>query len=497
MNANALATLREVTVTRGGTRLLDRVTWELLPGENWVLTGANGSGKSSFIRVVRGDLWPDQDGRSVRLYRSDSGHGGTSGRWIASPIGFRERTSLVSPELQDTYNRLDIDIPALSVVLAGFHDTLRPLTAPTVNQLDRARAMLEILEAGELGERSYLSLSRGEGRRILLARALVTAPAILFLDEPCAGLDRRSRYGLIELLDRLAGNGLQFVLATHRQIEVPHTATRFAAMERGRLIIQESGKTGSRTPGQCPPISLQNASSARRKGSEGSLIVSVENATVLYRGRTALDGVSWSVRRGEHWAVLGPNGSGKSTLLRLILGFAQPAVGGRVERNVAKEDDLREVRKKIGWVSPELQAALDVRLTAEQAVLSGLHGGDRLPAQIPDEEIARARQTLASLGLAHLARRRVAGLSYGQFRQVLLARALIAEPELLLLDEPLSGLDPDARLGWARLLSAVAGKACTIVVTAHYREDIPPVVTNVLELRKGRIARIGTFGKEA
>jgi molybdate transport system ATP-binding protein len=495
MDANALVSLRDVTVTRGGTRLLDSVTWELLPGENWVLTGVNGSGKSSFIRVVRGDLWPDQDGRSVRLYRSAAAQGGTAGRPLASPIGFRERTSLVSPELQDTYHRLEIDITALSVVLAGFHDTLRPLTAPTLNQLDRARAMLEILEAGALGERPFLSLSRGEGRRILLARALVTAPMILFLDEPCAGLDRRSRQGLIELLDRMAGNGLQFVLATHRPSEVPHTAARFAAMESGRLIVPGFGRADT---GPTLQNLLQDASHARRQEPDHPPLVSVENATVLYRGRTALDGVSWSLRRGEHWAVLGPNGSGKSTLLRLILGFVQPAVGGRVVRNIAKgSDDLREVRKSIGWVSPELQASLDVRLTVEQAVLSGLHGGDRLPARVPQEDISRSRQTLASLGLEHLARRGVAGLSYGQFRQVLLARALVAGPELLLLDEPLSGLDPGARFEWARLLSVAAEKGCTLVVTAHYREDIPAVVTNVLELGNGRVTRIGPFDGEA
>jgi molybdate transport system ATP-binding protein len=486
----ALVELRELSVTRGEVRLLDRVDFSLVPGENWVLLGPNGSGKSSFIRVVRGDLWPDQDGRSVRLYRSGDP---SAYRWLPSPIGFRERTGLVSPELQDTYLRLEIDLTVLSVVLAGFHDTLRPLTAPTFNQLERVRAMLSIVGADHLTDRPYLTLSRGEGRKVLLARALAPGPAILFLDEPCAGLDRRSCRELIDLLDSLAAKGQQYFMATHRPSEIPATANRRARMDRGRLVPEgmSSGGIGRGSSGTLPAL----FAGPEADGRPGDPLIEIENGSVFYRGRRALHHISWSVRRGEHWAVIGPNGSGKSTLLKLILGYVHPAVGGTIRRGVGtRSNDLREVRRAIGWVSPEQQAAFDPKLTVEEAVLTGVHGGDRLPSSSPDGQREHCRDVLSLLGLSPLGPRTLSSLSYGQLRQVLLARALATGPELLLLDEPLSGLDPEARQAWTSLLSAAAAQGATLVVTSHYAEDIPPVVTHVLELDKGRIARKGARG---
>jgi molybdate transport system ATP-binding protein len=487
MNENALVVLKDVTVTRGAIRLLDRVSWRLVPGENWALTGPNGSGKSSFIRVVRGDLWPDQDGVSERRYRMDEPSGR---RWLISPIGFREHTGLVSPELQDTYLRLEIDLPALSIILAGFHDTLRPLAAPTFNQLERARAMLDIVGAAELSDRSFLTLSRGEGRKILLARALAPGPSILFLDEPFAGLDKLSRRELSALLDSLARKGQQYLLATHRPSEIPATADRLARMEGGRLIPMGKGDAPEVQPGTSPPLESHDIKGGNVQ--TGDCLIEIENGWVFYQGIPALQAITWSLCRSEHWAVVGPNGSGKSSLLKLILGLIPPALGGTVRRNLSvPTHDVRDVRRAVGWVSSELQAAIDTRLTAEEAVLTGMYGGDRLPASPPVEDRRRSRETLSSLGLSPLAHRKIAGLSYGQLRQVLLARALVGRPELLLLDEPLSGLDPAARKQWIDLLATLAAQGCTLVVTSHYPEDIPPVVTHVMKLEKGRIVKKG------
>jgi molybdate transport system ATP-binding protein len=481
MERNALVMLEDVTVTRGAVTILDRVTWSLAPGESWAVTGTNGSGKSSFLRVVRGDLWPDQDGRSIRLYRSQPGE---QEHWRVSPIGFRERTALVSPELQDTYLRLEIDLTVLAVVLAGFHDTLRPLAAPTLNQLERSRAMLGIVGAGPLHDRPFLSLSRGEGRKVLLARALAPGPSLLFLDEPCAGLDKRSRNLLLDLLDSLAAKGQQYVLATNRTSEIPATATRRARMSRGRLL--RSTPVGHGAPAVSPRPAAPAPPSRGLAVQVGEPLIEIEDCTVLFQGRPALSSISWTLCRGEHWAVLGPNGSGKSTLLKLVLGFVHPAEG-EVRRPLARGKGLREIRRAMGWVSPEQQAAFDPRLTVEQVVRTGLHGGDRLPAEPPDEgDRLRCREILSLLDLAGLCSRRLGSLSYGQARQVLLARALAARPILLLLDEPLVGLDPEARSSWMETLTATARQGVTLVVTAHYPEDIPPIVKNILKLERPR-----------
>jgi molybdate transport system ATP-binding protein len=150
-----------------------------------------------------------------------------------------------------------------------------------------------------------------------------------------------------------------------------------------------------------------------------------------------------------------------------------------------------EVKARVGVVSPELQARFRADLPAEAVVLSGLSGGIGTAVAPSPADLARSRSALARAGAAHLAGRRIHSLSYGEMRRLLVARALVHEPELLVLDEPMNGLDAGGRAALAAALGELAARGVTLVLATHHRAEIPPAVTHELELRDGRVAYRG------
>jgi len=206
-----------------------------------------------------------------------------------------------------------------------------------------------------------------------------------------------------------------------------------------------------------------------------------------------LDGIDWSVRAGEHWALLGPNGAGKTTLLRLVGAAMFPTAGtvdvlghrlGRV--------DMRELRARIGLVSSAQKVPLDA--TAHTVVLTGATGTVQPLWRKYDEETReRARVLLAELECKELADRPFGVCSGGQRARVLIARALMPEPSLLLLDEPFNALDLPSREDLIDALSRLAAtrpELATVTVT-HHLEELPPSVTRVLLLKEGRVLATG------
>jgi iron complex transport system ATP-binding protein len=227
------------------------------------------------------------------------------------------------------------------------------------------------------------------------------------------------------------------------------------------------------------------------------ILVLLEGVTALERDAVLLRDVTWTIRAGEHWVVLGPNGAGKTTLLELLAGYRLPSRGraallgsqlGRV--------DIRELRSRIGYCSGALQARIRPDLRVLDFVVSTVHG-QLLPWRKPytDTDWARARDRLEQVGARALADRVIRTLSEGEQQRVQIARALMGDPELLLLDEPVSGLDLGAREALVELLgqvcvTGVVGATCLVT---HHVEDIPPTSTHALLLRDGRVLGRGSI----
>jgi molybdate transport system ATP-binding protein len=479
-----LVTLDRVDVRLAGATILEDVSLEVRAGEGLAVVGPSGSGKSTLLRLLRGELWPHPGSAGRRLF-----HGGDGPS--ESPIGARERFARVAPEAHDAYVRHDWDLAVEAVIRSGFSDEVFPPEAATPAQAARVREVADLLGVGHLLGRSVLELSRGEGRRVLLARALAPGPALLLLDEACEGLDARAREAFLAHVSAVLRGGTAVVMATHREEELVPEIGRVAEVSGGRVRVRE--READRVRDRDRDRDHDHDRVRDRDGDQDvdrdprRVLFCASAVTVLVEGRAVLRDLDFTLRAGERVAVVGANGAGKSTFLRLLAGEEQPARGSIRRLELGERAAAFELRGRIGVVSPELQARHRLDATGEAVVLSGFQGTIGLAEEPRPAERALALEAMARLGVAHLARRHLLTLSYGELRKLLVARALAPLPAVLLLDEPLAGLDAAAR-GWiARAVARACDAGAALVTVTHHRDELPPGIERVLALEGGRL----------
>ncbi len=225
-----------------------------------------------------------------------------------------------------------------------------------------------------------------------------------------------------------------------------------------------------------------------------NLVIDVRNVTWKRENKELLKRINWQVKSGEHWAILGLNGSGKTTLLNMINGYIWPTEG---EVSVFGDRfgtvDLRELRKSIGWVSSSLQERLYRTDWAQYIVLSGKYATIGLYDNPAEEDVERAFQLMDTLGVGHLIDRRYETCSQGEKQKLLIARALMASPRLLILDEPCNGLDVFSREQLLSGISELARQpdAPTLIYVTHHIEEIVPVFQKTLLIREGEVYTSG------
>jgi molybdate transport system ATP-binding protein len=470
-----LVRLQRAAVTLGGAAVLRDVTLTLRAGDRWAVVGANGSGKSTLLRVLRGDQWLDPSHPGRRHFWS------AEGERSASPIGARERMALVGPEGQDEYARAELDLAVEAVIRSGLDGERYPVFPATPARTARVARTAEALGVAPLLGRRFLSLSRGEARRVLVARALAPEPAVLLLDEVCDGLDAGARAALLARLAALPRE-VTVVTATHREEEIFAGVDRVLRLDGGRLLDggrppvgRASGgrAAGGRIPAARPPA--------------GPLHFDLRDVTVRVEGRPVLQRLTWRIRAGEAWGITGPNGAGKSTLLRLLAGEEQPADGDILRLDLGARADTDQVRRRVGQVSPELQARHRLEASGEAVVLSGFLGSVGLAERPTPAQRRAAARALARLGLTRLRERSFLSCSYGEQRLLLVARALVARPAALLLDEPFAGLSPQARRALAGVLASLRRRGTTLVLVSHHEDELAGLCARRGRLDEGRL----------
>ncbi|OPY70197.1 MAG: putative ABC transporter ATP-binding protein YlmA [Syntrophorhabdaceae bacterium PtaU1.Bin034] len=222
-------------------------------------------------------------------------------------------------------------------------------------------------------------------------------------------------------------------------------------------------------------------------------LLQLKNINHRLNGKTILENLSWTMDRGENWAVLGPNGAGKTTLLKIVCGYVWPNGGGEVYRNGECMADLGMLRRSIGWVTSTLVGDIPRGETVLDTVVSGKYAQFGLwafPWEKPGEDSYEAAlRYLADLGCAHLAQKPFGVLSQGEQQKVLICRALMADPYLLILDEPCAGMDPGAREIFLSALSSIkkSRELPGLVYVTHHPEEIIPVFGKTLILKEGKI----------
>jgi len=463
----ALIELARCSLVLDGHVVLDEIDFALHRGQRWALIGPNGSGKTLLLKMLRGDVWPTPTGRERRTARLD-----------------KEQIAYIGPERQDKYVRYGWDLTVAQVVTTGLFDEDIPLSQPSRAQRQRVARVLQRFGLSGLRRRRMLTLSYGQRRLTLVARAFAGEARVLLLDEVFNGLDARARERLRRALERPRG-GHDWVLTSHRPKELPSNVTHVARIEGGKIVERGQGARKGGHSSFRRPRALRSERAEMRNVPISSWLVRIANSTIYRDYRPVIRDLDWTLFSGEHWAVLGANGSGKSTLLSLIYGDLHPALGGTIERaGLSAGDRIEDWKRRVAWVSPELQADHFAAHSLEEVVISGRYASVGLNAPPTAADRRSARRWLEYFGIAELRDRGPRSVSYGQMRLALFARAMANDPELLLLDEPCTGLDGDVRARVLREIERLARSGTQIVMAVHDADDIVPAVKNILQLKR-------------
>jgi molybdate transport system ATP-binding protein len=483
--------LRHVRLTLGDSLVLRHVDWHIRPGQRWVLTGPNGAGKTQLLKLLAGDVWPTP-GRSVlRRYA-------LAGEFFDDPYGVKEEIAYLGPERQDRYEHYEWNHRVERIVATGLHRTDIPLSPLTETDRRQVARLLVRLRIVTLARRRFLTLSYGERRLVLLARALAWRPKLLLLDEPFTGLDVTNRQRFAHGLTLLSRSALPWVLSTHRIEDVPAVATHLCHIERGRITARREltarWHRDARTRRHAARLPDGTRATAARTGARREVLASLQRASAWREGVRVLHDLSLDICRGDCWLVHGPNGSGKSSLIQMLYGDIGVASGGTIRRRgIEPGVPLQNFQQHVGLIAPELQAIYPRHLPVLDLVASGIHASVGLNSDLLASEQTRARRALLRVGAGALAARTVRTLSYGQLRRVLFARALINGPDILLLDEPYAGLDARTHAALRSLLERAIANGTTIVMTTHHRDEWPILATHEIELARGRARYCGVI----
>ena len=360
-------------------------------------------------------------------------------------------------------------------------------------------------------------LSSGELRKHSLSKVLGTEPCLLILDNPFVGLDAASRLVLGEQLRAIVQGGkTSLMLVLSREDEIPPFMTHVVEVKdevvlpKKRLAdwlaergTETCGKEQACGPGQAISTgdahcnadspSLENRPSALQAAdapASSTEIVRLNKVTIRYGERTILKDLDWVVRKGEHWSLTGPNGSGKSTLLGLVCADNPQSYACDISlfgRKRGSGESIWDIKKHIGYVSPELHRSFKRDITAERIVANGLRDFHGLFTKANEEEIRTARKCLERFGAGHLAGTSFLNMSSGEQRIVLLARAFVKNADLLILDEPFHGLDD----GNVRMVRGIIEEYCqnpdnTLLMVTHRMEELPSCIDHNLTLKVNR-----------
>lgn len=474
-----LISMRGVALRKGNAMLLPDTFWEIRTGQNWAILGANGSGKSVLARAVKGDV-PVVRGELVRH----------------SPDAAVERIGCLSFELLEELLLREDRFEYARFFSGGGHAlTAGELLGIDAGDSTAAQNFDDVMGIRPLLNRSIRALSNGEMRKVLITRALLSSPKMLILDEPFAGLDVESRQSLARAITDLMEKGTQIILVTQRPEEIVTGISHVLLIRDGRVtkagrreevMTLEAMKSVSAGTARLPSLPRPIPASANVSRSSADVLIEMRNVHVAYGEVTVLDRLTWSVRRGERWAVVGPNGSGKTTLLSLITGDNLQVYANDVSlfgHKRGEGESIWDIRRRLGLVSPELQLRYRKPVRVQEVVLSGFFDSIGLYRKVSAEQTDLAEQWLACIGMTEYAERPFNHLSYGERRLILIARAMVKSPELLILDEPCQGLDRSNREMVLALMEEIGRKTSTTMLYVTHREsEMIPCIQHVLRL---------------
>ena len=488
-------------------RMAEPVNFELLKGEHLAIVGPNGGGKSMFVDMLTGrhPLFPDMArydfSPSTKPLISDN----------IKYITFRDTYGGDNDRtyfLQQRWNQMEID---QETPTAGqkLEEAFQMAGEDTPERRQMQQHIYKIFHMEHLLDKYIILLSSGELRKFKLAATLFAAPRILVMDNPFIGLDAETREQLRELLSTLATDAdnqlktatttnimpCQIILVLAKSDDIPDFITHI--VEVRNLKVQPKVTREHYLYNRAPfPTRVLTEEKARQiinlphpdREYHSDEVVRMNKVSIRYGDRTILKALDWTVRNGERWALSGQNGAGKSTLLSLVCADNPQSYACDIAlfgQERGSGESIWDIKKHIGYVSPEMHRSYQHNLPAIRVVASGLKDSVGLYVKPSDEDYDICRFWMNIFGLNGKEEASFLNLSSGEQRLVLLARAFVKDPELLILDEPLHGLDNINR----RLVKDVIETFCqrankTLIMVTHYKEEWPACIDHSIYLER-------------
>ncbi|NOI73767.1 molybdate ABC transporter ATP-binding protein ModF [Vibrio owensii] len=448
--------------------------WQIEAGQSWGIFSSEGDIGSMLGDLLCGEIKPE------------SGQLNTDGCHIAQ-VSLSEQQRLLELEIEkddtDFLDRIDQGSSVYQLIFEVCQDEAFTLT------------LIEDLDLSHLTESGFRVLSTGETRRVMLARALATKPDLVLLDNPFTGLDIAHRASLATYLQTLS-QSIQMLITFSRESDMPDWIERIALFNGGKL-----DSTMDKQRWDKHPIIAQIKSQSEKQSEEMMTLIrqhqhsthfdnpifELKNGKVEYTEKIIFTDLNWRIDKGQHWQVKGPNGCGKSTLLGLIFGDHPQCYSNDIHifgKKRGTGETIWEIKQHIGMVSSALHLQYRVNCSALEVILSGFYDSIGLYSQPSKQEINVAKEWLTILHMEQYEKTSFKQLEYGQQRLLLIARAIVKQPTLLILDEPYQGLDYLGRVLVKNTLELIAKENLSqLLYVSHYQEDGLDSIQNYLEFK--------------
>ncbi|MEX8548118.1 MAG: ATP-binding cassette domain-containing protein [Mucilaginibacter sp.] len=491
-------TLQDIQVRNNTCTVFKNLSFEIKTGENWAITGESGSGKSALLQTIAGNL-PVSSGKIVYhfydgLRQNQSFDASFTPQKlmaiVASKHHFRNLSNTKNFYYQQRYNSSDSeDAPTVRIYLEKIN------TDNFENPFWTFKQTIDQLKLEPLLDKQLIKLSNGETKRLLIAAALLKHPSLLLLDNPLAGLDVQTRAEFNKLIAIIIESGITIVMATSPH-EISDAITHVAVLHQQKIektVLKEAFRPDEfQQQKQQTDVDLDELKALLGPTPDASFstIISMENVNIRYGEKQVLNNINWQVLPGEKWALLGPNGAGKSTLLSLINGDNPQAYANQIilfDWKRGSGESIWDIKKKIGFVSPELHQYFPAESSCLQVVESGFYDTLGLFRPSNPQKTAVALRWMKLLQVEDQARKPLKQVTASTQRLCLLARALVKNPPLLIFDEPCQGLDEQQQNHFKNLLELICNNSnTTLIYVTHYQQEIPNVVNKVLRLEEGK-----------
>jgi len=458
--------------------VLKDLNWTINTGEQYVLSGESGSGKTSIAKIIAGLQSAIGE---VKINFNDKSQLPAEVLFVESWYQFKNLEGVANFYYQQRYTSQQAK-DTLTV-----HAELVSYGKEKGLHLDQVEHILEALNFSSFASSQLIELSSGEHKKLQLVKALWLKPQLLIIDQPYTGLDAASRNNLNLLLDDVAENGVQLILISN-DTELPTSINRFAEIKDGKISVSDSRAI-------LPVLDEKHLKEIPDFLKESPLysseeIVKMVDVNISYGEKQVLKNINWEVKAGEKWLLQGHNGSGKSTLLSLVNGDHPQSYANELYlfgNRRGSGESIWDIKQHIGLISPEFHWYFDASATVWQSIASGFYDTVGLFQQLPYTKSTQVDELVAYFGLTESKNELLASLPLGKQRLVLLARTIIKNPELLILDEPCQGLDQQQTQHFNQLVDELCSNGMTLIYVGHFESQLPTCIEKRILLEKGEV----------